>query len=62
MAASRRHTHRMLPPCPWACGTSGWSAVWGPGCRGESTENPLSPRDPEFVFYDQLKQVMNAYR
>lgn len=23
----------------------------------------LSPnRDPEFVFYDQLKQVMNAYR
>lgn len=20
------------------------------------------PRDPEFVFYDQLKQVMNAYR
>lgn len=33
-----------------------------PGCRGESTENTLSPRDPEFVFYDQLKQVMNAYR
>ncbi len=24
--------------------------------------NPLVCRDPEFVFYDQLKQTMNAYR
>lgn len=23
---------------------------------------PSLARDPEFVFYDQLKQVMNAYR
>lgn len=69
MAAWRRHTHGVLPPTLREGRTSRWSGVKGgtrcrtwPGCRGESTENTLSPRDPEFVFYDQLKQVMNAYR
>lgn len=59
----------MLPALWPAGGTFGWSGVWWgagcrtwPGCWGENTENALSPRDPEFVFYDQLKQVMNAYR
>lgn len=52
------------PSRSWAGGTCGWSGFWGPGDVARlSGERALSlRRDPEFVFYDQLKQVMNAYR
>lgn len=59
--------HTQGAPChvpgPWDLQMIG---VWGPDItqsQAEPSENALSlPRDPEFVFYDQLKQVMNAYR
>ncbi|KAG8519138.1 Nicalin [Galemys pyrenaicus] len=46
---------RVLPP-RWGWGPA--QAEW----QGEPPSKHFLPRDPEFVFYDQLKQVMNAYR
>lgn len=43
--------------CSWASGASGGSEV-----RVSLLSKCSLARDPEFVFYDQLKQVMNAYR
>lgn len=43
---------------------SGWASSEGfPSLALASLRKCFTlPRDPEFVFYDQLKQVMNAYR
>lgn len=58
VATPCRHIPRVLPPAVfWASGTSGGSDV-----RVSLLSKCSLARDPEFVFYDQLKQVMNAYR
>lgn len=44
-------------PVVWCLG-----ATHGPVVRLSPLRMHSLPRDPEFVFYDQLKQVMNAYR
>lgn len=71
---SRKTKSWWLKPAQNQCG--GWSCLPGwvdlgtalgcPDCRVKKCSKiwEISPlhRDPEFVFYDQLKQVMNAYR
>ena len=72
MAALPKHTHarthartcslpRSGPTGPPGGLVSGRHRTW-PRCWVTPLRKCSLLRDPEFVFYDQLKQVMNAYR
>lgn len=65
MAALNRHTRGAPCHVPGLVGPLGGLVSGGqtwPSVRPSPLRMHSIPRDPEFVFYDQLKQVMNAYR